>query len=312
MRFAMPGGFATGQQFFEALKDAFDVLYTEGDPNGLDSPKMMSVGLHCRLVGQPARAAGLAKFLDYVLQHEKVWFARRIEIARHWKDHTPDRMKTLLLLNPNTNPQITARLAARVQALLGYGWQVNAVTAPFGQPYISNEASYVQASHATLEVYFQHIGKADAMLVGCFGDPGGFALAEDGRLPSIGLAEAAMREAAMMGDYAIVTGGAAWKPMLERLAFGLGGQIAARLVHVETIALTGAQIANDPMSAQQMLSEACQRAQGSAPGIKSIVLGGAGLMGIAQSIQQACSVKLIDSVDAGARAVEQLETSLKK
>jgi allantoinase len=91
MRFAMPGGFSTGQQFFESLKDAFDVLYAEGDPKGLDSPKMMSVGLHCRLVGHPARAAGLAKFLDYVLQHDDVWCARRIEIARHWKDRHPFR-----------------------------------------------------------------------------------------------------------------------------------------------------------------------------------------------------------------------------
>jgi allantoinase len=91
MRFAMPGGFSTGQQFFESLKDAFDVLYAEGDPSGLDSPKMMSVGLHCRLIGQPARAAGLAKFLDYILQHEHVWCARRIEIARHWKDRHPFR-----------------------------------------------------------------------------------------------------------------------------------------------------------------------------------------------------------------------------
>ncbi len=91
MRFAMAGGFSTGQQFFESLKDAFDVLYAEGDPNGLDSPKMMSVGLHCRLVGQPARAAGLAKFLDYVLQHENVWCAQRIDIARHWKDRHPFR-----------------------------------------------------------------------------------------------------------------------------------------------------------------------------------------------------------------------------
>jgi allantoin racemase len=221
-------------------------------------------------------------------------------------------LKTLLLLNPNTNAQITAKLGVRVQALLGSAWQVNAVTAPFGQPYISDEASYAEAAHATLDVYREHVGKADAMLVGCFGDPGGFALADDGRMPSIGLAEAAMREAAALGDYAIVTGGAAWKPMLARLAFGLGGVVHSRLVHIETIALTGAQIASDPTGAHAMLLDACVRAKQAAPQIASIILGGAGLMGIAQAIQDECPVALIDSVDAGARAIALREVSLKK
>ncbi len=89
MRFAMPGGFSTGEQFFSFLRDAFDVLYEEGDPDGLNQPKMMSVGLHCRLIGQPARAQGLIKFLDYVQSHDAVWIPRRIEIARHWAAHHP-------------------------------------------------------------------------------------------------------------------------------------------------------------------------------------------------------------------------------
>ena len=87
MRFATPQGFNTGDQFFTYLKDAFDVLYEEGK-NG--SPKMMSVGLHCRLVGRPGRAAALARFIDYVTAHEKVWVPKRIEIAEHWhKFHKP-------------------------------------------------------------------------------------------------------------------------------------------------------------------------------------------------------------------------------
>ena len=84
MRFATPQGFNTGTQFFDYLRDAFDVLYREGDPDGDDAPKMMSVGLHCRLVGRPGRLAGLARFLDHVQQHDKVWVTRRIDIARHW------------------------------------------------------------------------------------------------------------------------------------------------------------------------------------------------------------------------------------
>lgn len=84
MRFAAMQGFNSGSQFFDYLKDAFDVLYREGDPAGLDAPKMLSIGLHARLIGRPARIAALERFLDYILQHDKVWITRRIDIARHW------------------------------------------------------------------------------------------------------------------------------------------------------------------------------------------------------------------------------------
>lgn len=89
MRFAAMQGFNSGTQFFDYLKDAFDVLYKEGDPNGLNQPKMLSIGLHCRLVGRPARAAALARFLDHVQGHEGVWVTRRIDIAEHWRQHHP-------------------------------------------------------------------------------------------------------------------------------------------------------------------------------------------------------------------------------
>ena len=86
MRFTTPQGFNAGNQFFNYLKDSFDVLYAEG----ADRPKMLSVGLHCRLVGRPGRAAALARFLDYVQSHSKVWVTTRIEIARHWiRAHPP-------------------------------------------------------------------------------------------------------------------------------------------------------------------------------------------------------------------------------
>jgi OHCU decarboxylase len=86
MRFATPQGFNAGSQFFEYLKDSFDVLYAEG----ADAPKMMSVGLHCRLVGRPGRIAALQRFLDHVQKHEHVWLTTRLDIARHWvKHHAP-------------------------------------------------------------------------------------------------------------------------------------------------------------------------------------------------------------------------------
>jgi putative urate catabolism protein len=89
MRFAAMQGFNSGTQFFDYLKDAFDVLYAEGDPNGLNRPKMLSIGLHCRIAGRPARSAALARFLDYVQQHNHVWVARRIDIANHWHSWHP-------------------------------------------------------------------------------------------------------------------------------------------------------------------------------------------------------------------------------
>jgi OHCU decarboxylase len=100
MRFATPQGFNSGDQFFAYLKDSFDTLYAEGET----SPKMMSVGLHCRLVGRPGRAAALARFLDYIGSLENVWVARRIDIARHWIRHhhpadlKPSRMDRMIFI----------------------------------------------------------------------------------------------------------------------------------------------------------------------------------------------------------------------
>jgi OHCU decarboxylase len=92
MRFAAVQGFNSGDQFFSYLKDAFDVLYAEGLAG---SPKLLNIGLHCRLVGRPGRAASLQRFIDYVKSHDKVWLARRIDIAEHWKSTHPHRAKVL-------------------------------------------------------------------------------------------------------------------------------------------------------------------------------------------------------------------------
>jgi putative urate catabolism protein len=81
MRFALPQGFSHGDEFFEYLRDAFDVHYAEGDQH----PAMMSIGMHCRLLGRPGRMRALQRFLDHVQAHDRVWIARRIDIARHWK-----------------------------------------------------------------------------------------------------------------------------------------------------------------------------------------------------------------------------------
>lgn len=86
MRFATPQGFNSGDQFFAYMKDTFDTLYQEGKSG---SPKIMNIGLHCRLAGRPGRIAAIAKFINYVKSHDNVWFARRIDIARHWKKTHP-------------------------------------------------------------------------------------------------------------------------------------------------------------------------------------------------------------------------------
>ncbi|WP_025731771.1 allantoinase PuuE [Carnimonas nigrificans] len=85
MKFASPGGFNCGDQFFSYLRDAFDVLYAEGD----EAPKMMSIGLHPRLIGRPGRFRALQRFLDHIEAHDRVWVCKRADIARHWIEHHP-------------------------------------------------------------------------------------------------------------------------------------------------------------------------------------------------------------------------------
>jgi len=90
MRFALPQGFSHGDEFFEYLRDAFDVHYAEGD----DRPAMMSIGMHCRLLGRPGRMRGLQRFLDHIERHDRVWVTRRLDIARHWRRAHPFDPKT--------------------------------------------------------------------------------------------------------------------------------------------------------------------------------------------------------------------------
>ncbi|MDR3428229.1 allantoinase PuuE [Silvimonas sp.] len=85
MRFSLPQGFSQGDDFFTYLRDAFDVLYAEGE----DSPKMLSIGMHCRLLGRPGRMRALQRFLDHIEQHERVWVCRRVDVAKHWRAEHP-------------------------------------------------------------------------------------------------------------------------------------------------------------------------------------------------------------------------------
>ena len=215
----------------------------------------------------------------------------------------------LLIINPNTTTTITALLEANAKKVAGTQVQVSAVTARFGASYIACEATYAVAGHAVLDAWAAALVSGgmlpDAVLIGCFGDPGLLALRETSRAPVTGLAEAAFMEAASHGPFAIVTGGQRWKPMLERLAHQLGyGQL---LQGIHTVVPTGAQLAQDPVAARSLLASACQQAAKDFKA-KAVILGGAGLAGMAAAIQADVAVPVIDSVLAGVRqALLQIE-----
>jgi allantoin racemase len=211
-------------------------------------------------------------------------------------------MRKLLVINPNTSASVSALLQTHVQAAAGLHVQVSTVTARFGAPYISDEASYAVAAHATLDAWAAALAGAkqapDAVLIGCFGDPGLLALRESSPVPVTGLAEAAFIEAARHGRFAIVTGGERWGPMLQRLAQALGH--APSLAGIHTVAPTGAQLAADPAAARTLLAQACRDAVRQL-GAQAVILGGAGLAGMAAALQPGLGVPLIDSVLAGAQ-----------
>jgi len=210
-------------------------------------------------------------------------------------------MRRLLVINPNTSASVSALLQTHVQAAAGLHVQVSTVTARFGAPYISDEASYAVAAHAALDAWAAALAvpgaTPDAVLIGCFGDPGLLALRESSPVPVTGLAEAAFIEAARHGRFAIVTGGERWGPMLQRLAQALGQ--APSLAGIHTVAPTGAQLAADPASARTLLAQACRDAVRQL-GAQAVILGGAGLAGMAAALQPGLGVPLIDSVLAGA------------
>ena len=209
-------------------------------------------------------------------------------------------MRNLLVINPNTSASVSALLHGHALRLVGAQATVRTVTARFGAPYIACEASYAVAGHAVLDAWAQAQADQsepfDAVLIACFGDPGLLALRESSAAPVTGLAEAAFTESAKTGRFAVVTGGARWKPMLERLAHGLG--FGAQLAGIVTVAQSGAELARDPKAAEAILSNACRQAVDQF-GAASVILGGAGLAGLAERIQPKLKVPVIDSVLAG-------------
>lgn len=206
----------------------------------------------------------------------------------------------LLVINPNTTDSITQKVASCVRAMMPQTCEVDAVTAAFGPRYIASRAAFAIASHASLDAFARHGAGTDAILLACFGDPGLDALREIASVPVIGLVEAAGHEASAGGRrYAIVTGGERWGPMLEEILRlrNLDGSLAA----IRTVAPSGAAIAADPDGAIAMLAQACQSVV-KEDGAQAVILGGAGLVGLAARVQPYVSAPLICSVEAGVRA----------
>lgn len=209
------------------------------------------------------------------------------------------RPRRYLLINPNTNTLTTQRLQDVLLPLIPQGVQLEVRTARFGAQYIACEASHAVAAHGCLDAWAEHRSAAseplDGVLIGCFGDPGLFALREVCGCPVTGLAEASFIQAALHGPFAIVTGGERWQPMLNRLAHNLG--FGAQLRHIETVTPTGAALQADPYMAIRCLTQACQQAAKS--GAAAIIMGGAGLAGYARLLQPHSPLPLIDSALAG-------------
>jgi allantoin racemase len=213
-------------------------------------------------------------------------------------------MKKLLVINPNTTASMTALLQAHLKDLFRKR-RVEAVysTGKFGCAYISTEACYAVAAHAALECFNEHGKGCDGVLLACFGDPGLFALREVSPVPVVGLAEACMHaSAAHEKRFSIVTGGERWRPMLERFASQIG--LRESVVSVRTVSLTGGQIAEDPAAAIDLLAAECLAAARD-DGAEEVILGGAGLAGLAERIQPRCPVPVLDSVRVGAKVALQ-------
>jgi allantoin racemase len=207
----------------------------------------------------------------------------------------------LLIINPNTTAAMTEKAADAARPHVPAGTEIVLATGSFGPHYIASRASFAVAGHAALEAYAAHGAGCDAVLLACFGDPGLEAIREVAPVPVVSLIDAACAAAAAGGRrFSIITGGERWGPMLREMLLlrGLDGQLAS----IRTVAPTGGEIAANPAAAHALLAEACRRCADE-DGAEAVILGGAGLIGIAAAIAHQVPVPVICSVQAGVDAV---------
>ncbi len=200
----------------------------------------------------------------------------------------------LLVINPNTSPEITAKLVVRANALAPAGTTITGATSAFGAAYIATRAAAAIAGHAALDLLAERQATHDVAVLACFGDPGLAALREIARIPVIGMAEASLAAAAALGRYSIVTGGALWQPMLEE--YVKLTPWAASLASIRTVQESGAELAADPEAASGILADAVRRCRED-DGAETVILGGAGLTGFAARIAADTGIPVLDSLE---------------
>jgi allantoin racemase len=197
----------------------------------------------------------------------------------------------VLVLNANTNKAMTDHAVAAAQKLAPE-IEFTGATGRFGSTHIGTRATYAIASHAAVDCYAAQTGKFDAIILACFGDPGLGALQDIADVPVFGLAETAARAAnEMQRPFSIVTGGKRWVPMLTEYLTGLG--LTKFLASIRVIESTGSQVLADPQGNLERLAEACRLAAAN-DGAERVILGGAGLIGLAEQIAARVPVPLTD------------------
>jgi allantoin racemase len=206
----------------------------------------------------------------------------------------------LLLINPNTTASITEKVAAEARRVARPDTEIVPVTGAFGARYISSRAAYAVAAHAALDAY-ANAPPHDAVVLACFGDPGLDALREISPRPVIGMADASLRAASRLGrKFAIVTGGVRWVAMLEEFVAARG--LSDRLAGVRAVPQTGGAIAADPDAFVDALASACRAAADD--GADVVILGGAGMAGLAARVGKLVPVALVDCIEAAIREAE--------
>lgn len=214
-------------------------------------------------------------------------------------------MTELLLINPNTTASITELVLKTARQFVRKDTTLRAVTGAFGPRYIASRAGYAIAGHAAVDALANDTKGKDAVVLACFGDPGLAALKEIAQVPPVvGMAEASILQACTLGNrFSIVTGGVRWKPMLEEFVASHG--LGSRLASVRTVAPTGADIARDPEAAMALLAKGCQACV-TEDRADVVILGGAGLAGLAARLEEAVDVPLLDGVACAISMAESL------
>ena len=213
-------------------------------------------------------------------------------------------MTEILLINPNTTQSITDLVLKHALTFAASGTKLRAVSGAFGPRYVASRIGYAIAGHAAVDALANDKGHKDAVVLACFGDPGLAALKEVSEVPVVGMADASILQACALGKrFSIVTGGERWKPMLEEFVASHG--LSSRLASVRTVAPTGADIARNPKAAMALLAKGCN-ACGKEDGADVVILGGAGLAGLATKLKSQVDVPLLDGVACAISMAEAL------